>query len=1180
MPTLSNPALWRTHPYSSKGYLYVHKPAVVFRSRVAQTYFDYPLLQITYDRGEGNYTDALEGYTVLFGTSEGADDLGRQRLRLNATDATIFIGWSSIGQRDGEVWLAYNAYITVLYDRRVWARVPRILNDGTELKDGTIYPGTYPQYPPPIAHGGVGMAGFVDESTNVLTVTFTSSESRAMVDGASIASQLWDIGDGTLVAGYALSDETIQATFPGGFRYVKLTVTDTIGTSAWTTIPVFAAEKTGANAPITKFKIKRSLRPEGQTANIDLLTDLDADTYPDGTLVMYWQEERYGTTVGSLAGPTGREHMKFIGWHETDSSQLSASPQYINKTHTLRCVDVAGRLASLPGFPRIIERKAAATIWRELTGADIDKYVHHLLWAHSTALQVTPLNLASSDGVNYPFAALSSDGAVLYEQADGRAKAIAHRLTCDSRGILYLRPDPQQLDTANRTATSIVSLTDQDYTTWSKTRNRPPRVHWLETTAIIINTDDASAATIEPAFSIAPGKAPGQGGNASAQNYQLVKSAIELYARTGHQYARLNSVHEAIDLELKHGGDAGIEPAYMEWVTLTQTAYDRRLRRFVNTRFLVQGTEISHDNEIGLNKVAVTLEEETIGLPGIDNTPEGYNFPTMEWAYDVYPTTDWGSEDEVVEIIEEDLGIDGLVGIGYSWVNPCGFTDTFTSQYPQWVNGATSISGAVMGIHGVYVGSAFRLYLVTVDGTTGRVYRNPDALSNADDWTLDHTFTITGTVLKMRIMQSKTADLVLVGWKTQAGTYFVRRYNTSWSAAASIGVVTLADTAHDTTELGMVVDGTNQAIAAQTAASGTPVYKPYYAVADSAFAPIANLPIAGFSRHNECLVSDETAYLYASGMEIELSEYIDMYGDPDITRANTNHVIGECAVGCTDTVTAISVTLAGSVEGEIKGHFHLDMTWEDTLQRACINTGFTCYLEVDVQSNSPTPPANLASIVWTLSLTDDEDNVYQDGDTTAITSWATTHPSNYVHKGGFSITSGVSLPAAFNLKQVHITGILDQTEYLVHVTECEFTLFGLVMWTAEILTPRLYRVANWAAVSPTWLDVTPTDDALPLHPEALAFDKTNVDNTWMIGTLPSGDTYLRYSANHGVTWIDYGQIYGYLWLKAASYLHIAGGYSKLDWSIDNLVTVEDRLGNFAAQIGSPNPVQGLTLVMG
>src|SRR5690606_22965419 len=94
--------------------LFLLSPDTVFAAQVAQAAFSYPLAQVAYDGvTTGAYTDIRDGMTVLFGTSAGADDLGRSRIRKTPTSGVLYIGRSSRGTRDGEVDLQDDAYITV-----------------------------------------------------------------------------------------------------------------------------------------------------------------------------------------------------------------------------------------------------------------------------------------------------------------------------------------------------------------------------------------------------------------------------------------------------------------------------------------------------------------------------------------------------------------------------------------------------------------------------------------------------------------------------------------------------------------------------------------------------------------------------------------------------------------------------------------------------------------------------------------------------------------------------------------------------------------------------------------------------------------------------------------------------------------------------------------------------------
>ena len=139
MPTQSAPNLstWRTgHPYRAFGYLYVLRPTIVFQALVNMASVSYPLTSITFDTvTTGAYTDVRPNMTVFIGSSAGAYDQGRQRIRSAASSSVLTIGRSSRGTRPGEVNVTDNAYITVIDLKEVWAKIPYITPDGISFKD-------------------------------------------------------------------------------------------------------------------------------------------------------------------------------------------------------------------------------------------------------------------------------------------------------------------------------------------------------------------------------------------------------------------------------------------------------------------------------------------------------------------------------------------------------------------------------------------------------------------------------------------------------------------------------------------------------------------------------------------------------------------------------------------------------------------------------------------------------------------------------------------------------------------------------------------------------------------------------------------------------------------------------------------------------------------------------------
>jgi hypothetical protein len=613
MPAQSDPTLWRTHPQRALGYLFVLQPAVVVR---AQVEFDatsdvYPRGAIRYKNiTEGSPTDVIPGMTVVVGTQPGYDDLGRTRVRGRMTNAKLEIAYASQGTHDGEVNLAQDAYLTVYDDFRIWSKVPRINDEGIAFKDFKVKVQDNTLNLPPVANGGPGWAGFADPDTLRATVTFPGDTSWAVTEGETITDWFWDFGAGSFYADgeELVSNPTVDFTL--GFRWVHLTVTDSNGKEHTCHVPVYVSNPSGHDDALIEIRdVSRTLRAEGQELSFTLKNDMPLDRFTDGTLIMYWEDEFYGNEKTSLAGVVDREHVKFIGWIAPEDLTVVAEAKQNVETTRITALDVNGRLSLSPGFPLIVVRHDTPTTWDELFDLDMTKYYHYLLHWHSTALELADF-LPPAAGNDYVLKALSSSGESLYDQVDSRAQAIAHRLVANTQGQLMVNPDPILIPEDDRTAVVIAELDEDDFSSITVRRNRHPRNHWLQSGAVRAITTKVKSVLVR-----APGDAPGQGLGYMSVNNQLTLTNVEFRNREGNRYARTNSRYGFIELELIHSNDGGIEPAPMEWVTLTATDVGPRKYSFVNQRCLVVETRTTLDAIKRTKRTSVTLEVEVVGTP-------------------------------------------------------------------------------------------------------------------------------------------------------------------------------------------------------------------------------------------------------------------------------------------------------------------------------------------------------------------------------------------------------------------------------------------------------------------------------------------------------------------------------------------------------------------------------------
>ncbi len=686
---------WRDHPYHYQGYLFLLKPRPVFKALVNMSSISYPFQRLIYDTVSlGNYTDIKPGMTVILGSSEGADDRGRGRVRLSsegaATPTNIYVGQFSRGVKDGEFNVADNAHITVLDDYRVWAKIPRITKELIVYKDfQTPYSECEPQ--PPVANAGVGFAGFIDPDTEIITVDFDGSASFAVAPGSSITGYAWNFGDGT--PGSASAAQVQGVTFPTGFRWVSLTVTASNGKTHTARVPVLASDPNASdNGVIRQFRVMEHVcRREGQEITFEVREPINLDDYPSGTLVMYWEREVYAGVAGSLAGPANREHMKFIGWLDEEPTVIEAGEFDTEQRVELRCVDVGGRLSRIPGFPFLLERDSSPTKWHQLRALNIDRFVWFALMWHSTALDLADF-IWSGMGDAYAVPALGADEGAMWEQVGQATQAIAHVLSCDRWGRLRMWPDPLLRDPGNRTSVVQESLDGGDIVNVSYAHQRP-RVHWLWSGAILARAQDAkNVADVSAVFCVAPGKAPGQGLEATEENRQLVASQSELNAREGHRYATINSDETFLDVELAHGGDAGLDPARLEWIRLTLTASEAAQRglTFTNERFLPIEMGIEHDHEAQTKRVTLKLEREQVGTPAATHIPPKGEFTQFDFLY----PQDYGLDYPAVGQFWMWAGANSIAAFGRK--SSLYLTNNFNDTSPTWARVFLNLTGDIL----------------------------------------------------------------------------------------------------------------------------------------------------------------------------------------------------------------------------------------------------------------------------------------------------------------------------------------------------------------------------------------------------------------------------------------------------------------------------------------------------
>lgn len=740
--------------------MYIHAPAVVFQAQVVLTDpQEYPVQFVAYDNVlAGAYTDIKIGMTVMLGTAPGKDDLGRQMVNDDATNIAVFFHYASRGRKIGEMEVVDNSFITVIDLRQIWALVPFIDAAGETFMSNGLEVGDNTELPPPVAIMGPGYCGTADEGTGLATLGFNGEPSYAVADAATITGYLWDIEDCTLLSG-ALTDDNITFTAPIGFRYISLTVTDSNGKTHTTWRPVFVDDPVN-RISTDKFKIaNRSISDAGQTLTVNLYFSLPRATYPNGTLVMIWDQEQ----IASL----DRDHILFIGWHQSEVHSLQAQETGFLRNMTLNLVDAGGRLSSLPAFSRILQddllrdpEEQPEITWQFMPAPTIDKFMHYLIHWHSNLDQNCDLIL-SGTGASYPFVQLQAGGTSLLGQLRQLAQMIVpdHRLVVRVDGKIAVLIDQMVIDEADRTDDELIEVFEEDWQEVSFTYNYFPDTHvlWgnamLTATNYVVVGDDEVISSVR---SVAPGAIFGQGLSESTHMEQLTQSQVDLNKVTGHRYARINSPYgpmtirvpgEVIREEMDFTNDG--------WVVLHCSEDYASLRGFDST--ILRGRPVNvvinyGDAETGETiEAIITIELETSGPPaytwtiGVGASPDDGDYAPPVPEPPPLITVPPGDLVEGVSMVAG-IGIDGFI---YR-------TSNFQDASPTWDRVDTGIAGTLYS----WVVDPFSPGYINQDGTG---FINGWIVNETDIYRVEDIF---GTLVVNSVHTFAVATSGLGNWRT------------------------------------------------------------------------------------------------------------------------------------------------------------------------------------------------------------------------------------------------------------------------------------------------------------------------------------------------------------------------------------------------------------------------------
>lgn len=694
MPNLtSNASIYRRGGFTFTGYISTPPLTVVLAGTITAVP-TYPALSIAYTLTDGDEDDALPDLEVNFYSAAGVKK-ATLRVATGATVTNISLPVSEFAQGVYDVQVG-DTFQVVKY----WTIKDRLVSATSVLnKDSRIAYTDQGSNPPPVCNSGGLYAGFN------ATVGFPGGSTSFVIDpdsGGSIT-HAWDMIDGA--PGSSVVANPSGVVFPVGSRYVKHTATDASNSKSTieyvlvqvhdkTTYPPLAVQMDALSSSVDQgwrctFKL-----PVGSEGSIDSL--------PDGSLIVYWEDERYNGAQASYGSQmTGRSHIKFVGYLISDSIHIDPE----NNEVTFEAVSPLAILEQTPSLPQLMVSKSSPTKWSEVKSLTTKKMFVYLAFWHSSLMDT--FDFVWNDGVDLSYQRISVEGDTLAAQLRDIANSLGVQVTCDRLGRILFTRDPAYLSLTDRSSrTKTYDLTTADIMEVDITRNHRGTVKSVR------------GEGITPAgksfFANGPGNAPAPFGTTTdTLAKQIMSTLASLLERTELYFAKVNSLFKGLfvpkggRINLPDGYDF-FDPAYREFITLAlpATLNGRAISWDSSTKWTVESVNISYDIETGSKSIDITIDHETFGVgatqyippPEIGNGVTAY--PPLEVQYpnlpvDPYidingnptipPGTTSGNyceawSDSAAWLIEnilllltppfgENAPDSGLLGITFQWIN-------------------------------------------------------------------------------------------------------------------------------------------------------------------------------------------------------------------------------------------------------------------------------------------------------------------------------------------------------------------------------------------------------------------------------------------------------------------------------------------------------------------------------
>lgn len=692
-------AILRQKPHSTKLFLSIYQPKVVFSAQVTGSYSQGANQVSYYSVATGSYQNIYPNMTARIGSTQGGNEFGDLRVR-SASGTYINFAENELAWQQG-------MYLTLIDFINIEAIFPRIIPDPNNqtnvlfFKDydipytnqNTVY-GTFPC-------AGPHRAGFIVTGSYS---TYYSSTGTYNVKGDSLTYS-WAFEGGTPTGSTAKDPGVVQYATPGHYKTRFITTSSSgVRDTTYRYVSAYQKPSQGTFNPIEAWELEdlQGSRSEGgYTARIKIMSIIP-EIQPNA-LVVIFAEDTYGGTQVSLGGNSqNNESIVFTGYVLRDSISFD----YKKSTVTFEIGSPSEVMKEVEGFSISCESKAAATTWYELTEMTIQKALYHYLRWQSTVLDVNDFQYTGDDRYLQFF---DTDRESLFDAIDNFMRnGLLGSVICDRQGKLWAEISHFGLEAPFSIPTSSMSLRKQDWMGEPTIQERRKTdTSFVELGGVAYY--GTASNTFSALLSNAPGITPLYHGKSEKSEGMILVSQTQLNKVAANYLAYKNTQFPEITMPL-NGNYRNLDIAPQEKFNLILGQGDTIRNKSLQDKFYLPTSMSWQYNptkqvfipDITLEQMATGSVSESVFIPPTPPFADsGFDYPSLQLpSFPVFnPSSEVGPTVPIKVVM-----VDPTVGLLYS--------SDFDSVNPNWITVNNGLTAAqYQGINFMFIVPSGAIYV-------------------------------------------------------------------------------------------------------------------------------------------------------------------------------------------------------------------------------------------------------------------------------------------------------------------------------------------------------------------------------------------------------------------------------------------------------------------------------------